>query len=199
MQNPNQLGHPLPDFVRQLRSRLFRSFPPAGTASIGAIDRAGAARHLAPRHLHRDRARPIDHLGQGRDSTKPIAHAASTPPSSPRWIAAFATMGPRRRRSGRSFESYAAAVIASTWPDEPPPTGVKYPDTANMPVTGETPVLSNIINAIGLETRSLEPKDSLHQKLLVACIEQYRSSGAGPLEGDRGRATARSRRPSIGC
>ena len=44
-----------------------------------------------------------------------------------------------------------------------------------MPLTGEVPVLANIINDIGLETRSLEPKDNLHQNLLAACIEQYRN------------------------
>jgi len=83
--------------------------------------------------------------------------------------------GPETAPIRAQLKSYAAAVIASTWPDEPPPKGVEYPNTADMPLTGETPVLSDIINDIGLETRSLEPKDSLHQKLLTACIDQYRN------------------------
>jgi hypothetical protein len=82
--------------------------------------------------------------------------------------------GPETAPIRAELESYAAAVIASTWPDEPPPAGVKYPDTAEMPLTGEVAVLANIINDIGLKTRSLEPKDNLHQNLLAACIEQYR-------------------------
>jgi len=83
--------------------------------------------------------------------------------------------GPETAPIRAQLKSYAAAVIASTWPDEPPPTGVDYPDTKTMPLTGEVPVLSDIINDIGLKTRSLEPKDNLHQKLLAACIEQYRN------------------------
>jgi hypothetical protein len=83
--------------------------------------------------------------------------------------------GPETAPIRAQLRSYAAAVIASTWPDEPPPTGVQYPSTENMPLTGEAPVLSDIINQVGFETRSLEPKDVLHQKLLAACIEQYRN------------------------
>jgi hypothetical protein len=68
--------------------------------------------------------------------------------------------GPETAPIRAQLKSYAAAVIASTWPDEPPPKGVEYPNTAEMPLTGETPVLSDIINDVGLGTRSLEPKDS---------------------------------------
>jgi hypothetical protein len=71
------------------------------------------------------------------------------------------------------LKSYAAAVIASTWPDEPPPAGVTYPNTSNMPLTGEDPVLGNLMNEVGLETRSLQPKDSVHQTLMAACVQQY--------------------------
>ncbi len=81
--------------------------------------------------------------------------------------------GPETTPMRGQLKSYVAAVIASTWPDEPPPVGVTYPNTSDMPLTGEVPVLSDIMNGVGLETRSLEPKDSLHQKLLAACIEQY--------------------------
>lgn len=71
------------------------------------------------------------------------------------------------------LKTYAAAVIASTWPDEPPPAGVTYPNTSDMPLTGEVPVLSDIMNEVGLETRSLQPKDNLHQTLMAACVLQY--------------------------
>jgi len=69
--------------------------------------------------------------------------------------------GPETAPIRAQLRSYAAAVIASTWPDEPPPAGVEYPNTANMPLTGEAPALSDIINQVGFETRSLEPKDTL--------------------------------------
>ena len=81
--------------------------------------------------------------------------------------------GPETAPIRAQLRSYVAAVIASTWPDEPPPAGVKYPDTSNMPLTGEVPVLANIMNEVGLETRSLQPKDNLHQTLMAACVQQY--------------------------
>ena len=82
--------------------------------------------------------------------------------------------GPETAPIREQLRSYAAAVIASTWPDEPPPAGVTYPNTSTMPLTGEVPVLTNLMNDVGLETRSLQPKDSLHQNMLAACIQQYR-------------------------
>ena len=81
--------------------------------------------------------------------------------------------GPETASIRAQLRSYGAAVIASTWPDEPPPAGVTYPNTSDMPLTGEVPVLSNIMNDIGLETRSLQPKDNLHQTLMAACVLQY--------------------------
>jgi hypothetical protein len=81
--------------------------------------------------------------------------------------------GPETAPIRAQLRSYAAAVIASTWPDEPPPAGVTYPETSNMPLTGEAPVLSDIVNDVGLATRSLQPKDNLRQTLLAACIIQY--------------------------
>jgi len=81
--------------------------------------------------------------------------------------------GPETAPMRADLRSYAAAVIASTWPDEPPPKGVKYPDTADMPLTGEVPVLSNIVNDIGLKTRSLEPADELHKNILSGCLVDF--------------------------
>lgn len=81
--------------------------------------------------------------------------------------------GPDTAPIRADLRGYAAAVIASTWPDEPPPKGVTYPDTAGMPLTGEVPVLANIINDVGLKTRSLLPADQLHTNLLSACLEDY--------------------------
>jgi hypothetical protein len=71
------------------------------------------------------------------------------------------------------LRAYTAAVIASTWPDEKPPAGVKYPDVAGMPVTGESDVLGAILNAVGREINQLEPKDPGRQRLLSECMQQY--------------------------
>src|SRR5271156_3566934 len=44
--------------------------------------------------------------------------------------------GPETQKMREQLRSYVAAIIASTWPSEPPPTGVTYPDTSHMPRTG---------------------------------------------------------------
>ncbi len=81
--------------------------------------------------------------------------------------------GPEAAPIRDELRSYVAAVIASTWPDEPPPKDVSYPDTAKMALTGENIVLAELMNRIGLETRSLEPKDQVHRNLMAACVEEY--------------------------
>jgi hypothetical protein len=81
--------------------------------------------------------------------------------------------GPETQPMREQMRSYVAAVIASTWPSEPPPTGVAYPDTSHMPQTGESSVLAALMNDIGLEIRSLQPADALHRNLMSACEEQY--------------------------
>ena len=80
-----------------------------------------------------------------------------------------ADMQPEREE----LRAYVAAVIASTWPDEPPPTGVDYPDTEHMQRTGENVVLAGLMNDVGLAVRSLQPTDDLHRSLAVACGQQY--------------------------
>jgi hypothetical protein len=71
------------------------------------------------------------------------------------------------------LDSYVAAVIVSTWPTEPPPTGVDLPDTSHLPRTGESPVLGSLLDQVGLELHSLQPEDALHRNLLAACSEQF--------------------------
>ena len=57
--------------------------------------------------------------------------------------------GPEAQPMRDQLKSYAAGVIASTWPSEPPPTGVSYPDTSHMRQTGEDSALAGLINDIG--------------------------------------------------
>jgi hypothetical protein len=101
--------------------------------------------------------------------------------------------GPETAPMRADLRSYAAAVIASTWPDEPPPKGVKYPDTSDMPLTGEVPVLSDIINDVGLKTRSLQPTDDPRKNILAGCLEDYRNLVQARwkvIEGARGSISA---------
>jgi hypothetical protein len=83
------------------------------------------------------------------------------------------TYGPETQAARQQLHSYAAAIIASTWPSEPPPKGVSYPDTAHMPQTGEDSVLAELINDVGVAVRSLQPSDTFHRNEASACAEQY--------------------------
>ena len=59
--------------------------------------------------------------------------------------------GPGTAAMRQQLQSYTAAVIASTWPDEPPPQRVSYPNTAGMTVTGESRMLGAILDNVGSE------------------------------------------------
>jgi hypothetical protein len=74
------------------------------------------------------------------------------------------------------LRQYVAAVIASTWPDEPRPVGFSYPDTSKMPLTGESPVLSDILSEVGRAIHGLQPTDAFHRTQLAACVGQYSDS-----------------------
>jgi hypothetical protein len=86
----------------------------------------------------------------------------------------LADYGPDAGKARAEIHSYTAAVIASTWPDEPPPKGVPYPNITGMPRVGETPVLAALMDRIGLEVARLMPSDELHTKLAVLCLDRYK-------------------------
>jgi len=69
---------------------------------------------------------------------------------------------------------YTAAVIASTWPKEPPPTGIRYPDTTGMPIVGASPELAELMNHIGQQIRALDPKTPFAVIIAGDCRTAYR-------------------------
>jgi hypothetical protein len=81
--------------------------------------------------------------------------------------------GPETQHMREQLRSYVAAVVASTWPSEPPPAGVAFPDPTHMPRTGEVPVLAEIMNDIGFGLHSLQPSDALHRNLMSACESEF--------------------------
>ena len=83
--------------------------------------------------------------------------------------------GPETAQARANIRSYTAAVIASTWPSEPPPVGTTYPNTAGMPRVGASPVLGALINQIGIEISRLAPPDAVHSRLLDLCLDRYKS------------------------
>ncbi|HUO54270.1 MAG TPA: hypothetical protein VMU18_06000 [Rhodoblastus sp.] len=84
--------------------------------------------------------------------------------------------GPETGLIQAQLRSYVAAVIASTWPDEPRPTGVTYLDPSQLPRYGEAPRLSDILNDVGLEIRSLQPTSLTQKNVIAACDEQFRDA-----------------------
>jgi hypothetical protein len=81
--------------------------------------------------------------------------------------------GPETAPFRKQLRGYAAAVIASTWPDEPRPEGLDFPDPDKMPQLGESPLLSDLLSEVGRGVRGLEPKDSYHTTQMGACVEEY--------------------------
>jgi hypothetical protein len=82
--------------------------------------------------------------------------------------------GPETAAIRAQLRGYVAAVIASTWPNEPRPTGVEYPGATKLPRFGEAPSLSGVLGDVGIEIRSLAPASVLQQNVARACDEQYR-------------------------
>lgn len=72
------------------------------------------------------------------------------------------------------LRGYTAAVIASTWPTEPHPTGVAYPDTSRMVRVGPSPLLAELMNQIGVEIRKLDAGDPDRRNLADDCFDTYK-------------------------
>jgi hypothetical protein len=81
--------------------------------------------------------------------------------------------GPDSASVRADVHSYTAAVIASTWPNEPPPADVSYPDTAQMPRVGASPLLGRLMDKIGLEVARLVPADPQHSRIAGLCLARY--------------------------
>lgn len=74
------------------------------------------------------------------------------------------------------LRSYVAGVIASTWPDEPHPVGIAYPDPSKMRRTGAAPALAQLFYKIGFDILALSPTNALQTTVAGACAEQYRDT-----------------------
>jgi hypothetical protein len=82
--------------------------------------------------------------------------------------------GSETKQARDDLVSYTAAVIASTWPREPPPANVRYPNTAGMPVVGASPVLGDLMDQVGREIRSLQPRGPVAAATADDCRVAYR-------------------------
>jgi hypothetical protein len=81
--------------------------------------------------------------------------------------------GPETAAIRAQLRSYVAGVIASTWPDEPHPVGIAYPDPSKMRRTGAAPALAQLFYKIGFDTHALPAANGLQKTVASACVEQY--------------------------
>ena len=83
--------------------------------------------------------------------------------------------GPETAHMRRQFRGYVAAVLASTWPDEPPPKDISYPDMSKDPVLGEGVSLTALLNTIRTQFRELSPKNPVQERVLTDCAGEFSS------------------------
>ncbi|APA85851.1 DUF4239 domain-containing protein [Paraburkholderia sprentiae WSM5005] len=85
-------------------------------------------------------------------------------------------LGSAADESRRLLRQYTAAAIASTWPQEPAPSG-DYPRELGPPSNPqqlENVRLGDMLSAVGRELRQLRTHDSLQERALDDALTQYR-------------------------
>jgi hypothetical protein len=87
----------------------------------------------------------------------------------------FRDYGPETSHMRQEFRSYVAAVIVSTWPDEPPPEGISHPDMSKDPILGEGVSLTTLLNNVRTELRELSTKDPVRDRVLADCAAEFSS------------------------
>jgi hypothetical protein len=85
-------------------------------------------------------------------------------------------LGSNADQSRHLLRQYTAAAIASTWPQEPAPSG-EYPK--DIGTQGNTQKLENVrlgdmLTAVGRELRQVQTHDSMQQRALEDALTQYR-------------------------
>ena len=83
--------------------------------------------------------------------------------------------GPETVHMRQEFRGYVAAVLLSTWPDEPPPKDISHPDMSKEPVLGEGVSLTALLNGIRTELRELSPKNAVQERVLADCAAEFSS------------------------
>jgi hypothetical protein len=83
--------------------------------------------------------------------------------------------GPETAQMRQQFRGYVAAVLTSTWPDEPPPKDISHPDVSKDPVLGEGMSLTSLLNTVRTELRELSPKNAVQERVLTDCAAEYSS------------------------
>lgn len=88
-------------------------------------------------------------------------------------------LSPQMADTRLQLRRYTAAVIASTWPDEPAPQVEAMLDTKDMPRRGENAVLAGLMNQIGLAIDAFQAADGTGRNILARCQLDFRAAVAG--------------------
>src|ERR1700733_11931996 len=83
--------------------------------------------------------------------------------------------GPETAPMRQQFRGYVAAVLTSTWPDEPAPKEISHPDVSKDPVLGEGVSLTALLNTVRTELRELSPKNAIQERVLTDCAAEFSS------------------------
>ncbi|MGH7057939.1 MAG: hypothetical protein ACREFZ_08655, partial [Acetobacteraceae bacterium] len=85
--------------------------------------------------------------------------------------------GPETRSMQAGLRSYTAAVIASTWPGEPKPSGSYYPQRAPPLSVGgmENRGLGRTVNRIRIGLHRLDPHSAFHSRVAQSCLDDFQS------------------------
>ncbi|HUN49672.1 MAG TPA: hypothetical protein VMU42_01080, partial [Candidatus Sulfotelmatobacter sp.] len=83
--------------------------------------------------------------------------------------------GPETEAARDNIRSYTAALIASTWTSEPPPTGVRYPNMSDVPQVGPSNVLGDALNRAYLEIRRLAPANAFQAGVRADCAADFQT------------------------
>lgn len=82
-------------------------------------------------------------------------------------------LGPQMEATRLKLRQYTAAVIASTWPEEPSASVEGMPDVRQMALRGEDPQLSRIMLDIGSAIESVSPVDPGGSNTAARCRADY--------------------------
>src|SRR5271155_1457121 len=80
--------------------------------------------------------------------------------------------GPETAHMRQEFRGYVAAVLTSTWPNEPPPKDISHPDMAKDPILGEGVSLTALLNSVRTELRQLSPMNPVQERVLADCAAE---------------------------
>ena len=81
--------------------------------------------------------------------------------------------GPAATSERDLVREYTASVVASTWPNQPRPAGITYPDLTSVPQVGESAMFTTMLNQLYLGIRHLVPGNAFQAAVQQDCMANY--------------------------